>query len=88
MEQCYNFDQCKSEAEQLPVIAIMNVRDLKEGYTPLALDPGKKWAAVTVCTKCHQAPKLKAHYFMRGDEALALRLVDFPNLAMNHPVKG
>lgn len=86
MEHCA---QCNGEAEQHSVVAIMNVKDVialegKSGrkLDTLGFDPGNTWAALPMCTKCHQEPTLKAHYFMRKDQAVALRMADFKNLQM------
>lgn len=86
MEQCA---PCGKDIDQAPVVGLMSVsgvRDLEAStgrtIVVLGIDPGGKWAAIPVCRECHLAPTLKAHYFRRGDETLALRLADMQNLSV------
>ena len=82
-EQCI---QCGLPGNYL-MVAVMNLSDVlaHEAKTArpscvIALDPAGKWAACPICPVCHREPTMKAHYYRREDQALALRMVDFPSL--------
>lgn len=82
MEHCL----CQRTADALPIVAIMAIRDAMAvtdqhpDVMPVAVDPSGQWAAIPICHRCHQAARLKAHYFMRQDAQLALRLTNMPTL--------
>ena len=63
MEKCV---QCGALAREHPIVAIMK---LDETLGMEALDFGgvdNGFMAMAMCAKCHQAPKLKAHYHLRA----------------------
>ena len=82
--------QCQGEAQEHPVVCIMNVKDvasLNTKHTVVGVDPGKAWAAVAVCPSCHKQPRLKGHFHMRADATIALRLADMHTVAMPRQVR-
>lgn len=82
MEACA---QCGVVAEVHPVVIIMHADDAEKTHADTAVidcDPGGTWAALPVCAPCHQAPRLKGHFFMRNDAPLALRMANFHNVQM------
>jgi len=76
METCY---QCKtSEAKTQPIVCVMqksqvDPQDLKSAIAKGIGADDKEWLAMPVCANCHQHPKLKGHFFMRGQAKIALR---------------
>ena len=86
MEQCA---PCGKEIEKAPVVGLMSVNGVREleastgrAIAVLGIDPAVNWAAIPICRECHLEPKIKAHYFRRGDEVIALRLADMHNLSV------
>lgn len=65
---------CGSKADEHPVVAIAAKGDIKGDR----VGEHGTWTAHPVCNECHQDPThrkndLKSHFFMRGDERVALR---------------
>jgi len=64
MEKCV---QCGVSADVQPVVAIMNVNDASKLKNAVPINVNGQWAALPICTKCHQEPKLKAHFHLRSN---------------------
>lgn len=72
--------QCGAKAKEHPVAIIMKFDEAMAGAADvIAIAPGEQWMALPVCGPCHQAPRMKGHFFYRQDVPLALRLADMPS---------
>lgn len=71
METCF---QCKNaSANPFRIIGIMRLDTSANPSAIIQIEPSGKWMAVGICERCHQQPKLKAHFNFRSNMEMALR---------------
>lgn len=76
METCY---QCRGNTVELqPVVVLVPTKDLPAEDTSFIIEKGlgannEEWAAMPMCTSCHQQPTVKGHFFYRQQMTVAIR---------------
>ena len=87
MEACYG---CSAKAEQHPIVAVMNKKDVKKGASVIPNpDANSQFVGVPVCKECHVDPKhrkaheIKGHFFPRERQTRALVMAGSDDLGMS-----
>jgi len=77
MENC--FQNPDHVADRHPIVAVVAY---DEAFAPDAISISKdgKWMSMPICSECHAAPKLKAHFFVRQAAQTAVDRAGSTNL--------